>query len=206
MAVPHPHVHLEATAQNRLDLRCSGERENFLMAVNQGRFWILHLQKACCGRRCKFRPKDGRGSTVSGEVKSSFMISACAASVVSICIKICQKNFQLSFVFSYCIRPWQILTSEVWVHTTNIKNFCISSCKFWHQRQHELRSLIKMSRHQEQCFLCHLLTRVYNIFHNIPWKTQAVRIASVPICMSCIVRAPCNWTVMARQFTREDHD
>ena len=35
MAVPHPHVHLEATAQNRLDLRCSGEREkeNFLMVI-----------------------------------------------------------------------------------------------------------------------------------------------------------------------------
>ena len=132
----------------------------------QGRFWIVHLQKACCGRRCKLWSKDGRGSTVSGEVKSSFMISACAASVVSICIKICQKNFQLSFVFSYCIRPWQILTSEVWVHTTNIKNFCISSWKFWHQRQHELRSLIKISLHRNQCFLCHLLTRVYNVFHN----------------------------------------
>ena len=54
----------------------------------------------CCGRRCTLWSKDGRGSTVPAEVNSLFMISACAASVVSICIKICRNFFQLSFVFS----------------------------------------------------------------------------------------------------------
>ena len=57
----------------------------------QGIFWIVHLQKACCGRRCKLWSKDGRGSTDSHEVKFLFMISACAASNVRISTWICNN-------------------------------------------------------------------------------------------------------------------
>ena len=106
----------------------------------QGRFWILHLQKACCGRRCKLWSIDGRGGTVSGEVKSLFIISACAASIVSICIKMCRIFIQLSFVFLQYKIPWSISKAEVWVHTTKSKNFCLSYCKFGQQWQHKLRS------------------------------------------------------------------
>ena len=110
------------------------------ISPQQGRLWILHHQKACCGRRCKLWSIDGRGGTVSGEVKSLFIISACAASIVSICIKMCRIFIQLSFVFLQYKIPWSISKAEVWVHTTKSKNFCLSYCKFGQQWQHKLRS------------------------------------------------------------------
>ena len=66
----------------------SGERD---LSLLQGRLWIVHHQNACCRRCCKLWSKDGRGSTVADEVKSLFRISACAASGVRICMKICKK-------------------------------------------------------------------------------------------------------------------
>ena len=91
----------------------------------QGRFWIVHLQKACCGRRCKLWSKDGRGSTDSHEVKFLFMISACAASSVRICIGICNNvSFWLcepTFLRSKLAKVSYILKKQNSVE----KNFCI---------------------------------------------------------------------------------
>ena len=129
----------ELNASGGVGKACYGTR-TYNVHKSQGRLWILHHQKACCGRRCKLWSIDGRGGTVSGEVKSLFIISACAASIVSICIKMCRIFIQLSFVFLQYKIPWSISKAEVWVHTTKSKNFCLSYCKFGQQWQHKLRS------------------------------------------------------------------
>ena len=111
-------IHISCTA---LEVRPSAALTHITLLSQkerptQGRLWIVHLQKACCGRRCKFWSKDGRGSTDSGEVKFLFMISASAASSVRICSGICNNvSFwlcELTFLRSKLAKVLYILKKQ----------------------------------------------------------------------------------------------
>ena len=88
---PRPTTRSDTSASGSNALGGAVSHSVHKLSLGQGRLWIVHHQNACCRRCCKLWSKDGRGSTVSDEVKSLFRISACAASGVRICMKICKK-------------------------------------------------------------------------------------------------------------------